>query len=179
MTTRQIIPPAAMAVSIEAARRAARTSGTALDAELTDKVQAYTEDAEHKTRRAFITQTWEVTLDEFVPAIPLARPPIISVLAVKYYDTAGVLQTLAPDVYIVDDRSEPGSIVPAPDRAWPVTAKRPNAVQVQYTCGYGPGPDDVPAAIRQYILGMVENDYFPSAGAQFLCRLLDRARVYP
>lgn len=167
-----------MAVSIEAARRAARTSGTALDAELTDKVQAYTEKAEHATRRAFITQTWAVTLDGFPPAIPLSRPPIVSVLAVKYYDTAGVLQTLDPQAYIVDNASEPGCIVPAPGNTWPATAKRPNAVQVQYICGYGPGPGDVPAAIRQYILGMVENDYFPSAGAQFLGGLLERAKVY-
>lgn len=178
MTARQITPPAALAVSIEAARRAARTDGTALDAELTDKVQAYTEAAEHKTRRAFITQTWAVTLDEFLPAISLARPPIISVLSVKYYDTGGVLQTLAPEAYIVDSASEPGCIVPASGAAWPATAKRPSAVQVQYTCGYGPSSADVPAAIRQYILGMIENDYFPSAGAQFLGGLLERAKVY-
>lgn len=178
MTARLIVPPAAMAVSIEAARRAARTSGTTLDAELSDKVQAYTEKAEHKTRRAFITQTWAVTLDEFPPAIKLARPPVIGILSVKFYDTAGVLQTLDPQDYQVDSVSEPGFIVPAAGRSWPATAKRINAVQVQYTCGYGPGPGDVPAAIRQYILGMVENDYYPSAGAPFLASLLDRAKVY-
>lgn len=178
MSARLIVPPSAMAVSIEAARRSARTSGTALDDELSDKVHGYTEAAEHKTRRAFITQTWAVTLDEFPPAIKLPRSPVISVLSVKFYDANGVQQTLDPQDYQVDDKSEPGFVLPAPGRAWPETADRINAVEVQFTCGYGPSPTDVPAAIRQYILGMVENDYYPSAGAQFLSRLLDRAKVY-
>jgi hypothetical protein len=32
----------------------------------------------------------------------------------------------------------------------------------------------VPAAIKGYILGMIENDYFPNPNAQYLCRKLDR-----
>jgi uncharacterized phiE125 gp8 family phage protein len=178
MSTRMIVPPAAMAVSIEAARRSARASGTSLDDELSDKVQAYTEEAEHKTRRAFITQTWAVTLDEFPAAIKLAHPPIVNVLSVQFYDIDGTSQTLDPQDYQVDNSSEPGYIVPAPGRTWPETAQRINAVEVQYTCGYGESPDAVPAAIRQYILGMVENDYYPSPGAQYLPRLLERAKVY-
>jgi uncharacterized phiE125 gp8 family phage protein len=178
MNTRLVVRPAAMAVSIDAARRAVRASGTSLDAEISDKVQGFTEQAEHKTGRAFITQTCQVTLDEFPPAIKLSRPPIIAVLYVRFYDADGVQQTLDPQDYQVDDQSEPGYILPAPGKNWPATGRRINAVEVQYTCGYGPSPDDVPASIKQYILGKLENDYYPSSGAQFLESLLDREMVY-
>jgi len=174
MTDRLIVPPTALAVSMDAARTSARASGAELDTEIEQKVQDFTGMAEHETGRAFITQTWEVTLDAFPPAIRLPHPPIVSVVHVKFYDAAGVLQTLDPQDYIVDTKSEPGYVVPAPGRTWPVTAERINAVEVQYVCGYGPEETSVPAAIKGYILGMVENDYFPNPNVQFLCRKLDR-----
>lgn len=178
MNERLIIPPAALPVSMDAARRAARVSGSALDAELADKVRGIAEEAEHLTGRAFVSQTWELTLDSFPDAIKLPHPPIASVLYVNYYDATGALQMLDPQDYLVDDKSEPGWIVPAPGRAWPATAARINAVEVQYVCGYGADDSAVPAAIKGYILGMLENAYFPNPNAQFLARKLDRATVY-
>lgn len=178
MNDRLIVEPVALAVSIEAARRAARTAGTALDAELEEKVRGITGEAEHETGRAFITQTWELTMDAFPPAIKLPHPPIASVDHVKFYDVAGVLQTLDPQDYMVDTKSEPGWILPAPGRAWPATAARINAVEVQYVCGYGADYTSVPAAIRDFITGTLENQYYPNPNAQFLCRRLDRFMVY-
>jgi uncharacterized phiE125 gp8 family phage protein len=174
MSERLIAPPAALALSLDAARRAARASGTALDAELTDKVQGITEDAEHITGRAFITQTWELALNGFPDAIRLPHPPVASVVHVKYYDAAGVQQTLDPLDYLVDAKSEPGWILPAPGKAWPSTAARVDAVEVRYVCGYGPDWASVPAAIRDFIAGMLENHYYPNPNAEFLSRKLDR-----
>lgn len=178
MTERLITPPVALAVSLDAARRVARANGTALDDELSDKIRGITEDAEHATGRAFITQVWSVTLDKFPDAIRLPNAPLVSVDHVKFYDVDGVQQTLDPRDYLADIASEPGYVVPAPGRAWPATATRINAVEVQYVCGYGDSDADVPASIKQYILGMLENSYYPSASAQYLPRLLDRAKVY-
>jgi uncharacterized phiE125 gp8 family phage protein len=185
MSTRLIVPPAALAVSMEAARRQARASGTALDDEIKGRVEGFTEDAEHETNRAFIHQTWEEALDAFpagerggAGAIQLTKSPVANVLSVKYYDVDGVLRTLAPEDYLVDDKSEPGYVVPAPGKGWPATAARINAVEVQYVAGYGPDDASVPAAVKQYILGKLECAYYPSSSEQYLCRLLDRCRVY-
>jgi uncharacterized phiE125 gp8 family phage protein len=180
MTKRLIIPPAALAVSIDAARRAARASGTSLDAELEDKIRGLTDEVEHKTGRALIHQTWELTLDAFPISGAIKLPParLSSIYHVKFRNTDGVLQTLHPDDYLVDTKSEPGWIVPAPERTWPATATRIGAVEVQYVCGYGPTEADVPAAIKSYILGMIENDYYPNPNVRYLCRKLDRAVVY-
>jgi len=180
MTKRLIIPPAALPVSIEAARRAARASGTALDDELADKIRDLVDVVEHKTGRALIHQTWELTLDSFPVsgAIKLTPARLVSVDYVKFLDVSGVLQTLHPDDYLVDVKSEPGWIVPAPGCAWPATASRIGAVEIQYVCGYGLTEADVPPAVKGYILGMIENDYYPNPNAQHLCRKLDRAVVY-
>lgn len=180
MTTRLITPPAAMAVSLADARLAARADGDELDAEIITQVKAITEEAEHYCGRAFIEQTWRVTLDRFPDAIKLPNPPLISVEYVSFYDTSGVLQTIDPQDYQVDAASEPGYIVPAPGKAWPATASRINAVEVQYKCGYGPTEASVPDSVKGYILAKVR-EYFAPPGTpknEHLCRLLDRCKVY-
>jgi uncharacterized phiE125 gp8 family phage protein len=185
MTARLVTPPAAMAVSMAAARMAARvdvdTDGTSsIDAEITQAVRTYTDEAEHATGRAFITQTWRLTLDHFPGAIKLPGAPLASVTSVKFYDAAGVLQTLSPLDYIIDTASEPGYVVPAPGKTWPTTAARINAVEVQYICGYGPTDADVPDAIKGFILANVQQQFSPVANAkpENFERLLDRYRTY-
>jgi uncharacterized phiE125 gp8 family phage protein len=142
MTTRLIAPPAALAVSMEAARLAARVDveadGTSpMDAAVAQAVRTFTEEAEHATGRAFITQTWRLTLDQFNGAIRLENSPLVSVVSVKFYDIAGAQQTLDPQDYVADTASEPGYVVPASGRTWPATAARINAVHVRlwpYRC---------------------------------------------
>ncbi len=178
MSERLITPPAELPISIEAARRAARTTSPALDDELRDKVAGIADDAEHATRRAFVHQTWELTLDGFPPEIKLLHPPIVSIVHVKFVDVDGVQQTLDPQDYRLDNKSEPGWLKPALGRAWPATLKDINAVEVQYVAGYGPDYTSVPPAIRDYITGMLENEYYPNPNAEHLARKLDRATVY-
>jgi uncharacterized phiE125 gp8 family phage protein len=180
MTTRLITPPAALAVSLEAARASAKLDGTDSDAELQQAIRTYSDEAEHETGRALITQTWRVTLDEFPRAIRLPNAPLASVVHVKFYDATGQQQTLAPQDYQVDIVSEPGYIVPAPGKSWPATAARINAVEVQYIAGYGADHTSVPDAIKGYILAKVtaQFDQTGNASTEFLPRLLDRHRIY-
>lgn len=185
MTSRLIAPPAALAVSMDSARRAARVDvdadGTsALDADIALAVRTYTRDAEHITGRAFVTQTWRVTRDAFPDAIRLPKPPLASVVHVKFYDAAGVQQVLDPQDYMVDTESVPGYVVTAPGRAWPATAARINAVEVQYTCGYGPDDTAVPDEAKGYILACVQQQFAPQVNAkpENFERLLDGLTVY-
>jgi uncharacterized phiE125 gp8 family phage protein len=185
MSERLIVPPATLAVSMDAARRSARVDveedGTsALDDDIAREVRAYTAEAEHMTGRAFINQTWRVTLDGFPDAIKLPKSPLASVDHVKYYDIDGVQQTLNPQDYQVDGESEPGYIVPASGKAWPATAARINAVEVQCVCGYGATDESVPDAVKSYVLARVQQ-YFapvPTANPANFDRLLDQLQVY-
>lgn len=185
MSTRLIVPPVELAVSMEAAQRSARVDvdldgKSALDDDIAREVATFTRQAEHITNRAFITQTWALTLDRFPAAIQLPKSRVLGVVHVKFYDTAGVLQTLDPQDFQVDAESEPGYVVPAPGKAWPATAARINAVEVQYTCGYGPTEASVPAEIKSYILARVAQCFAPVSNAKEsnFERLLDGETVY-
>lgn len=169
MSWKLITPPTGLAVSMTEARTAARVDvdedGTSpLDGEIQRAIRTYTTEAEGETNRAIMEQTWRLTLDRFNGAIELRRPPLLQVAHVKFYDADGVQQTLDPQDYQVDGESEPGFIVPAPGKAWPATAARINAVEVQIRCGYGPDYTSVPDAISGFILARL-SEHFQSGGA--------------
>jgi len=181
MTKRLVKAPVGLPVSLAAAISKARADGAGMDDEIDLEVRGIAGDVQHQLQRALIEQTWVVTLDRFPDAIKLPMAaPLIAVEHVKYYDVDGALRTLHPDDYLVDSASEPAYVLPAPGKAWPATADRINAVEVQYRCGFGVDHTAVPAQIQSYILGRIEATYAPaeSRNAQFLDGLLDRYRVY-
>ena len=109
-------------------------------------------DAERITRRALVTQTWDLSLDAFPGwQLDVPKPTLQSVTSIVYVDVDGVTRTLAADQYLVDRKSEPGRIEPAFGCVWPVTRWQNNAVTVRYVCGYGT-PADVPAGIKTWML---------------------------
>lgn len=185
MNTRLIASPTGLAVSMAAARLAARVDvaadGTsALDAEIEQAIRTYTTEAESETNRAIIEQTWRGTMDRFEGAIKLSKTPIIQVDHIRFYGADGVQHTLDPQDYQVDAESEPGYIVPAPGRAWPATASRINAIEVQYRAGYGPDATAVPPGISGFILARVQ-EHFESGGqptSEYVKRLLWPYAIY-
>jgi uncharacterized phiE125 gp8 family phage protein len=122
---------------------------------------------EHRLGRSLITTTWRLTLDAFPaacatssaslasgarPAIRLHYPSVIAITSVQYVDADGATQTLDPQDYVLDNRSDIAAwLLPAPDVQWPTTADRPNAVTVIYTAGFGATAADVPAPIVHWI----------------------------
>jgi len=127
-------------------------------------IQAVRERAEQITRRAFVKQTWELTLDGFpYGAINLPKPPLQTVDSIKYIDTDGVEQTLDVAAYRVLTGGEPGAVQPVYGSLWPTTLADLETVKIRFTCGYGPISHDtslnVPKAILQWILIQVANLY--------------------
>lgn len=168
MSWKLITPPTALAVSMDEARLAARADvgedGTSpLDGEIRRAILTYTAEAEGETNRAIMQQTWRLTLDAFPAKFELRRPPLLQVVHVKFYDAENVQRTLDPQDYQVDGESEPGFIVPTDGKAWPATARRINAVEVQIRCGYGPDHTSVPDAISGFILARL-SEHFQSGG---------------
>ncbi|MGG7603545.1 head-tail connector protein [Massilia sp. BKSP1R2A-1] len=164
MSWKLIIPPTALAIALADGQRAARVDvdeggKSPLDDEIRAAIETYTSEAETITKRAIMEQTWRLTLDRFDGAIKLAYAPLLAVEHVKYLDVDGVLRTLAPQDYQADAESEPGYIVPAPGCAWPETADRINALQVQIRCGYGADHTAVPAGIRGFVYARVAEQY--------------------
>lgn len=149
--------PTAEPVTLAEAKARLRIDGNDRDADLLAMLIAAREYWELDTRRQFVTATWQYWLDEFPRndgAIRPPRPPLISVVSLKYTDTDGVQQTLTPTTdYTVDTYLEPGRIVPAYDTTWPSVRDVPGAVVVEYTCGYG-APAAVPQPIKTAIMAL-------------------------
>lgn len=122
------------------------------DAYITDLIKTARRACEERTERTLISTSWRLTLDAFPSAIVLRQPPIIAVQSIEFIDADGVLQTLDPADYLVDNVSEPGYVVPAFEKAWPTTRSVINAVRVNYTAGYGTEPANVPMPLRQWML---------------------------
>lgn len=130
------------------------------DAYITSLIGVARQACEDRTERTLVNTAWLLRLDAFPSAIELRQPPIVSVQSVQYLDEAGILQTLDPADYVLDEASEPGFLVPAPDKAWPATqAGAINSVRVAYTAGYGATAASVPLPLRQWVLLAVGSMY--------------------
>lgn len=95
-------------------------------------------EAEKFQNRAYSTQTWELSFDEF-PGMPLdlPRPPLQSLVSVKLYLEDGIETTMDINDFIVDTDSEPGRIAFKSGKAWPsVKLREINAVKIQFKAGY-------------------------------------------
>lgn len=158
MALRRTTDAATEPVTTAEAKAHLRVTTSTDDTLIDSLVKAARQMAENELGRALITQTWTRTLDEFPDAIRLYYPPIISVTSLKYYDTAGVQQTLDPSLYSVDLKSEPGYVVPAYNTCWPATLCTINAVECVYTAGYGAAAA-VPQSIKNWMLLQVGHLY--------------------
>ena len=148
-----------------------------IDADMTDEdafvsllIGAARRYAESYTGRSFITQRWRSVLDEFpgntfgpnigmTGGICLERGPVISVDAINYTAMDGMQQQMDMSTIAVDFSSPLPRITPCFGRIWPIPLPQIGAVQVEYTAGYGPAPEDVPEGIRQWIIMRVATLY--------------------
>jgi uncharacterized phiE125 gp8 family phage protein len=104
--------------------------------------------------RCMISQQWRLALDAFpCGAIVIPLGPLIAVQRIDYYDPDGVPVTVASTEYTVDTLSRDGLV--APTTSWPSPDDRTSAVTVDFTCGFGASPSDVPAAIRNAMLLLI------------------------
>jgi uncharacterized phiE125 gp8 family phage protein len=163
MGLKLVTAPAVEPVTLAEAKAHLRLDTSAEDSYVSALITAARERVELFLRRALIEQVYEYAVDDFPGydrAMDLPRPPLRSVEWIRYIDTAGVLQTLDPDIYMVDASSnEMGRIARAWSRSWPFTRYTINAVTVRFTAGYGEEPGNVPQAIRHAILIETANLY--------------------
>ena len=184
MTTKRIAAPAELAVSLSAAKETLRIEHTGLDSTITDWLKGVIAEAQAYTKRAFINQRFRATLGGFSAGpVRLEYPPLVSVESVKYYDADDAIQTLSPSLYEVDSESEPGRVVLAPGKSWPATSVgRHNAVQIEYTAGYGATDATVPDEVRTYVLARLLQQYEPNPSpnaqqGEWINGLIDDLRV--
>lgn len=123
------------------------------DAVLAGFITAAREYCEGYQNRAYITQTWELALDDWPDIIEVPLPPLqLAGSKIEYYGTDGLSHLVVPATYQVDPRGYKARITPVHGSHWPTLALQPLAgVVVTFTAGYGDLAIDVPMRVRTAI----------------------------
>ena len=126
-----------------------RVSGEAEDTALTRFLDTAARALEDDARRLLLTGTVKEYFDvwpwDYVGVVHPSRAPVASVTSIKYFDTSDVEQTWDAANYVADVKSEPARIVVAQlaTLSSPNVDQRPNAVTIEYQCGYGAAVADL------------------------------------
>jgi uncharacterized phiE125 gp8 family phage protein len=157
-------PPAHQVVSLAEVRLQLNIDTEDFDARFAGWRMAATRLAETYTGRAFITRAYRKFYNRW-PAqwqdgmisrfIEVERPPLLSVQALTYYDDADNATVYPATNYYVDTARSVGRVVLRRGAVWPVALRVANAIQLDWTAGYGVNPSDVPEEIRQAIIIMI------------------------
>lgn len=150
--------PTTEPISLEEAKLHLRvaTDQTDEDELIASLVVAAREHIETYTNRALITQTWYWKADAFPywnAPIVLPRPPLSSITSVSYVDANGSTQTWAAGssgyqlVKPTGPKAQYATIWPSYQQIYPVTRYQPEAVTIEYVCGYG-NETNVPESIK-------------------------------
>lgn len=158
-------------VSLAEAKAHLKIDSSDEDTYLTALIKTCRKEAETFTGRAFITQTWVKTLDEFPRScdsptrytqetqrysrgiILLERAPIQSISSISYVDDNGATQPLDSSLYQLETGSDyTARLQPAYGQDWPSTRFQMESVTVTYLAGFGSLAANVPEEIRHAIL---------------------------
>ena len=112
--------------------------------------------AEEKTGRALITQTWIAKLDDWPycdegQRIQLPVQKVQSITSITYTDTNGDSQTLAADQYQLTGWDS-SIIAPTYGVVWPSLYNDVDVVTITWAAGYGDDASDVPEPIKSWII---------------------------
>jgi uncharacterized phiE125 gp8 family phage protein len=163
ISVRTLTGPTDEPVTLAEAKAHLRVDHDAEDALIRRLIRAARLASERYTGCLWLAQTVELGYPpaEVRPGRPLPLPvaPLRAVVAVRYLDGAGQLQTLAPERYQSRLASNPPLLAPARGLGWPTldfTALEPFRVEVD--AGY-PSRDQVPDDCKAAILIAVAHLY--------------------
>jgi uncharacterized phiE125 gp8 family phage protein len=145
--------PTTEPIAVDEAKDHLRVKVADEDAVIARLVKGARGQAEEYLGRGLVSQAWKYTQDVWTDEMRLPRAPLKSVTSVKYYDAAGVLQTLSPTAYVMDTVAEPGVVRRAPNQVWPtLQSDRLAAVEIAYVVGYASVAAIPPAIVHAVYL---------------------------
>lgn len=127
---------------------------------------------------ALITQSWKLSLDnwggqtepwwdgvrvgaiselsQFRPSIDLPKYPLQSVDSVTTYDwSSNPTSITVATTFDIDTNSIRGRMTLQSGKAWPTALRRTNAIEIEYTAGYGDTPFSIPEPLKRAVLVLV------------------------
>lgn len=155
---RLVTAPTVEPVTLDEAKRHLRVDASDEDALIAGLIVTARTRLEEHCERAFVTQTWRLSLSGWPGDawLLLPRPQLLTVTSVTYVDSADATQTVSSADYVVVTDGEPGSVVLKSTASWPSAELQVGLpVRVTYTCGYGATALSVPAPLRAALLLLV------------------------
>lgn len=149
MTLLLVTGPLDEPVTLDEARAHLRLDATSEDGLLTALLTAARTSLEGETRRAFMTQSWRLILDEWPGAtltLPLA--PVSAVTAVTINDVDDTRE-IAASLYETALEGDAPRLTRV--ATWPLPTRRVGGIAIDFTAGYGAAAA-VPAPLKQAIL---------------------------
>jgi uncharacterized phiE125 gp8 family phage protein len=172
-----VTPPASEPVTANELRAQLAETETGLpDAQADALIAEARELIEQMTGIAFIAQTWKLALDRWpagqelwwdgvrqmaiseiyapnsLRAVDLPRYPLSAIEGVTVYDEAGNAETVnVAATFDVDLFRRPGRLVLKRGATWPVALRAANAIEIEYTAGYGVNASLVPATLKRAV----------------------------
>lgn len=163
MTSYLLASPRCMPVSLGEARQACGISGREWDGMLGIHIMQATLEVERDHHVALITQKWQWVMNEWPEDLTVQLPysPVSAVL-VRYYPPILAEEWHAPiraRPYVPEAIDSDRGIVKFPESCRRIRLRQHHAVEINYVCGYGPAPRDVPTNLRMAVLREVARRY--------------------
>jgi hypothetical protein len=181
MNPRRTTDPASEPVTLAEAKAHLRIDHADEDSLITALITAAREYAEAYTARAFISQTWIWTLNQwpvdgrerawwksarFEPAslfspspryVSVPFGPLISVTSITSFDAADAGTLWASTNYYVAAGQD--RIYRRSGAAWPLPTRGADGIEIIYVAGYGASAADVPPPLRHALLELIAHLY--------------------
>jgi uncharacterized phiE125 gp8 family phage protein len=116
--------------------------------------------AETYTKRAFITQTWDMVFDCAQPRLidfPLGRLQSVTSVTTIADDESETTETSSLYTVTTGDR---GRLFLKSGNTWTSTSRRYDYFKIRFVCGYGNAGTSVPKGIKNGILAMIAGLYY-------------------
>ena len=161
-------PPAGLAVSLAHTKEHLRVTHANDDAMITRLIGAATEDVQRYLNRQLVDATITYFQDQFPSAgclLVLPLPPFKAISEIRYLPADGSAQATFDISKLVQSTSaEPGTIIPKNGEEWPAVLEQRDAIEIDFTAGYGAADTDVPDVIRTAIMARVHDVYWGGRG---------------
>ena len=160
MILRVYTAPTAEPVSSMEAKLHLRVDESADDTLIAALITAAREEVERQSYHALMTQTLELTVENWwAHEIALPRPPLVSVSSITYKDDTGASATWASSNYVVGANMMPGMIRMSATGAFPsVTLYAVEPIVIRYVAGYASAAL-VPQSLKQAMLLLIGHWY--------------------
>jgi uncharacterized phiE125 gp8 family phage protein len=175
-----LIPPAIEPVALAYAKTFLRVDGSNDDALISDMIISARLRVETMSGHALITRRMRASFAaNSKTAINLPSQPVAVVHDVRVIGLGGAAVTVPANRYVVNTRCQPTEIVLKIQTHWHEFTQNLEAIEVEYSAGYGADPSDVPIPFKQAILLLLAQSYEHRDGANMPVPMMVDALLMP